>query len=88
VVSVSDTGEGISSEDLPHIFDRFYRGDKSRSRKTGGSGLGLAIAREIVRAHGGEISATSAPGDGATFFVTIPLGAGDRDSTDAIQISM
>jgi signal transduction histidine kinase len=62
-VCVRDTGEGIRTEDLPHIFDRFYRSEKSRSRATGGSGLGLAIARGIVRAHGGEIRADSQPGD-------------------------
>lgn len=62
-VSVRDTGEGIRAEDLPHIFERFYRGEKSRSRATGGSGLGLAIARSIVQAHGGEIGVESRPGD-------------------------
>jgi len=62
-VSVRDTGEGIRAEDLPHIFERFYRGEKSRSRATGGSGLGLAIARGIVQAHGGEIHVDSRPGD-------------------------
>jgi signal transduction histidine kinase len=62
-VSVRDTGEGIRAEDLPHIFERFYRGEKSRSRTTGGSGLGLAIARGIVQAHEGEINAESRPGD-------------------------
>ncbi len=62
-VSVQDSGEGIRPEDLPHIFERFYRGEKSRSRATGGSGLGLAIARGIVQAHEGEIRADSRPGD-------------------------
>ena len=62
-VSVRDTGEGIRAEDLPHIFERFYRGEKSRSRATGGSGLGLAIARGIVQAHEGEIRVDSRPGD-------------------------
>ncbi len=54
-MSVSDTGEGIPAEDLPHIFERFYRVDKSRARATGGSGLGLTIAKRLVEAHGGTI---------------------------------
>ncbi|MGE5073919.1 MAG: sensor histidine kinase [Anaerolineae bacterium] len=77
-VSVSDTGEGIQPDDLPNVFDSFYRGEKSRSRLTGGSGLGLAIARGIVRAHGGEISVQSQPGRGSRFSFTLPsqhLGA-------------
>jgi signal transduction histidine kinase len=71
-VSVRDTGEGIGAEDLPHIFDRFYRGDKSRSRATGGAGLGLAIAKGIVEAHGGEIGVESEPEQGTRFFFTLP----------------
>ncbi|MGE5123419.1 MAG: sensor histidine kinase [Acidobacteriaceae bacterium] len=71
-LKVADTGEGISAEDLPYVFDRFYRGEKSRNRKTGGSGLGLAIARGIVEAHGGEISVESSPGSGSTFYFTLP----------------
>ena len=72
LVEVSDTGEGIGDDDLPHVFDRFYRGEKSRSRATGGSGLGLAIAKAIVEAHGGQIGVESAPGEGARFFFTLP----------------
>ncbi|MGE5252034.1 MAG: sensor histidine kinase [Bacteroidota bacterium] len=71
-VSVRDTGEGIRPEDLPHIFDRFYRGEKSRSRFTGGTGLGLTIARSIVEAHGGEMRVESASGRGASFTFTLP----------------
>ena len=71
-VSVSDTGEGIRSEDLPHIFESFYRGEKSRSRNTGGSGLGLAISRGIVHAHGGELTVESEPGRGSAFKFFIP----------------
>jgi len=67
---VSDTGRGISPEDLPHIFDRFYRGDPSR-RQSGESGLGLAIAKSIVEAHGGKIGVESLPGKGATFTITL-----------------
>jgi signal transduction histidine kinase len=71
-VSVRDTGEGIRSEDLPHIFERFYRGEKSRNRGTGGAGLGLAIAQGIVRAHGGDIRVESQTGKGTKFTFNIP----------------
>jgi two-component system OmpR family sensor kinase len=71
-IEVRDTGPGIDPKDLPHIFDRFYRGDASRARTTGNTGLGLAIARAIVEAHSGTISAESAPGQGATFRVVLP----------------
>ena len=70
-VEVRDTGEGIRLEDLPHIFDQFYRGEKSRSRATGVAGLGLAIARGIVEAHGGKIWVESELGKGAKFTFTI-----------------
>ena len=72
-VEVSDTGEGISPEDLPHIFDQFFRGDKSRSRETGGSGLGLAIAKRIVEAHQGRIWVESQVGQGTRFSFVLPL---------------
>lgn len=72
-VTVSDTGEGIREEDLPHVFESFYRGDAARSRSRGtGAGLGLAIARGIVQAHGGEIRVESKPGKGTLFTFTIP----------------
>ena len=70
-VSVSDTGTGISKEDLPHIFERFYKADKARSR--GGSGLGLAIAKHTIQAHGGNISAKSEEDKGSTISFTLPL---------------
>ena len=72
-VSVSDTGEGIPAEDLPHIFERFYRVDKSRARATGGSGLGLTIAKRLVEAHGGTIVVNSTLGEGSRFSFTLPL---------------
>jgi len=72
VILVADTGIGIPEADLPRVFERFYRVDGSRTRDTGGSGIGLTIAREIVRAHGGTITAASAPGAGSTFTVTFP----------------
>jgi signal transduction histidine kinase len=66
-VAVADTGTGIPPEDLPHVFDRFYRSDKSRERSTGGAGLGLAIAKQIVELHGGALEVESAAGEGARF---------------------
>jgi signal transduction histidine kinase len=74
-VEVRDSGEGIHPDDLPRIFEQFYRGEKSRSRDTGGSGLGLAIARGIVEAHGGRIGVESAPGQGTRVFFTLPADA-------------
>lgn len=75
-VEVHDTGEGIHAEHLPHVFDRFYRADASRSRTTGGAGLGLAIVRQLVSAHGGSVAARSdGLGTGATFAVTLPAKA-------------
>jgi two-component system, OmpR family, sensor kinase len=74
-IRVRDTGPGIAAGDLPHIFDRFYRGEKARDRSTGGSGLGLAIAKSIVEAHQGTIEASSQPGDGTTFTAWLPLAA-------------
>ncbi len=71
-VTVSDTGAGIRADDLPHIFERFYRGEKSRNRVTGGAGLGLAIARGIVQAHGGDIKVESQVGKGTQFTFHIP----------------
>jgi len=75
LLSVADTGTGIAAQDLPHVFDRFYRGNKSRGRRVGSAGLGLAIARQLVRAHGGEISVESAEGAGTTFTVRLPIGS-------------
>ncbi len=71
-VIIADTGEGIPAEDLPNIFERFYRVDKSRTRATGGTGLGLTIAKRLIEAHGGKIEAQSEPGKGSRFSFTLP----------------
>jgi signal transduction histidine kinase len=68
---VRDSGPGIAADDLPHVFDRFYRGDKARAAD-GATGLGLAIVRSLVEAQGGRAKAESAPGQGATFTVSLP----------------
>jgi len=73
VLAVADEGCGIAADDLPHIFERFYRADPARARDTGGSGLGLSIADQIVRSHGGRIEVTSAVGGGSTFLVFLPF---------------
>jgi len=73
IVSVSDTGIGIAREEVPHIFDRFWRADKTRSREEGGAGLGLSIAKWIVETHRGSIAVESEPGKGSTFRVRVPL---------------
>lgn len=72
VLRVRDTGSGIAADDLPHIFDRFYRGDSARSERRGASGLGLAIARSLVEMHGGTIDVESAPDAGTTFTIHLP----------------
>lgn len=84
-VSVSDTGTGIPPEHLPHIFERFYRVDPSRSRSTGGSGIGLAIAKQLVEAHGGRLWAESEVGKGSTFHFTLPVASPDLGWGDSRQ---
>ncbi|MEL7562629.1 ATP-binding protein [Dehalogenimonas sp. 4OHTPN] len=74
-ISVADTGLGIPPEDLVHLFERFYRVDRSRARSTGGSGLGLAIVKQLVEAHGGRVWVNSEIGKGSTFFFHLPVVA-------------
>lgn len=73
LVWISDTGIGIPSQDLPRIFERFYKVDRARNRDAGGTGLGLAIAKHLIEGHGGRIWATSREGSGSTFFFTLPI---------------
>jgi len=82
-LSVSDTGQGIPPEHVPYIFERFYRVDPSRSRTTGGTGLGLAIARQLVEAHGGQITVESEVGHGTRFSFTLPV-AGQHPREPAV----
>jgi len=80
-IEVADRGPGLPAEDADRIFERFYRGDPSRSRSSGGTGLGLSIASAVVEAHGGRISVTSRPGEGAIFAVSLPLQLQDQPVT-------
>ena len=83
LTAISDTGEGIPKEDVPYIFERLYRAEKSRSRSKGGSGLGLTIAKEIVELHGGDIGVESTPGKGTVF--TISLKKGDINEQSVVD---
>ncbi|WP_155059917.1 sensor histidine kinase [Streptomyces blattellae] len=83
VIEVADTGSGIAPEDLPHVFDRFWRAEKSRSRRTGGSGLGLPIVRHLTAAHGGTAGVTSEPGEGSAFTLRLPRGRTPRESAES-----
>jgi signal transduction histidine kinase len=79
-VIVSDSGIGIDADDIPFIFDRFYRVDKARSQRVRGTGLGLAIAKWVVDAHDGSIAVASTPGVGSTFTIMLPLRHGSATS--------
>jgi len=79
-VEVSDNGRGIPEKDLPHLFDRFYRPDVSRSRASGGSGLGLSIVKGLVEQHGGSITVHSTEGEGTSFRILLP-----RVSEDSLE---
>jgi two-component system phosphate regulon sensor histidine kinase PhoR len=83
VVEVSDNGIGIPAEEIPRIFERFYRVDRSRSRDMGGTGLGLSIVKHIVQAHGGTIEVKTEPGKGSTFRLKFPISAEEIDQPDA-----
>jgi signal transduction histidine kinase len=84
VITVADTGQGIAPEDLPHIFDRFYRADKARTRAAGGTGLGLSIVKWIVDAHHGRVEVESTLGEGSTFRIHLPViePCQEADGTD------
>jgi two-component system OmpR family sensor kinase len=83
VLEVTDQGPGMPPEQADHVFERFYRGDQARTRKAGGTGLGLAIVAALVVAHGGTVALKTAPGEGATFRVTLPLAPeAQRDEPD------
>ena len=81
-IAVTDRGIGIPLEDQERVFERFFRGDKARSRATGGSGLGLAIVKHVAANHNGSIGVWSKPGTGSTFTLSIPAIAGEQDNSD------
>lgn len=84
-IAVADTGPGIPPEELPHVFDRLYRGHGARTGTSGGAGLGLSIAASLVRAMGGDISVASPPGGGATFTVRLPSPAGLEPAASIVR---
>jgi two-component system, OmpR family, sensor kinase len=75
-LSVADRGPGLTGEQATRVFERFYRADGSRARESGGAGLGLSIVTAVTEAHGGTVETRTTPGGGATFVITLPLGAG------------
>ena len=82
ILSISDQGLGIPKKDLNHVFDRFFRVDKARSRAQGGTGLGLAISKEVIEMHHGKIWADSVEGQGTTFYISLPYHEYDDDEED------
>src|SRR5690606_5455510 len=76
IIEVADTGEGISAEHIGRIFERFYRGDRSRARLIGGTGLGLSIVKHLARLHGGEVYVSSKLGIGTSFYIELPSAPG------------
>jgi two-component system sensor histidine kinase BaeS len=84
VIEVQDTGQGIAPDDLPHIFQRFFRADRARSSQQGSTGLGLAISRKIIELHNGTISADSTLGEGTIFTITMPLSAGQSQTAERL----
>jgi len=86
-IRVSDTGSGIPAADLPHVFERFYRADKARSRALGGTGLGLSIVKHIVQIHGGDVRAESTVGSGSDFIIRLPAVATVNEGAFAISVT-
>jgi two-component system phosphate regulon sensor histidine kinase PhoR len=80
-LSVEDDGAGIPADDVPHIFERFYRADKARSREQGGTGLGLSIVKHIVQVHGGRVEARSTQGEGTVILIHLPVEGPGQTST-------
>jgi signal transduction histidine kinase len=87
LLEVKDTGIGIPREDLPHIFDRFYRVDKARSRRIGGAGLGLSIVKGIATSHGGDVEVVSEPGAGTTFRVRLPRASAQAPAPVTVALA-
>jgi two-component system phosphate regulon sensor histidine kinase PhoR len=85
-ITVSDTGMGLTAEEIGHLFDRFYRTESARNSTIAGSGLGLGISRDIVRQHGGDLSVSSTPGEGTTFLLVLPVGVTPERPPDPAEL--